>query len=441
MADYIPPEYAAQLAGLQRKKAISQALLQNSLASRPTEMAGNRAVKQTGLEAVVRALTGGVAGYSLGQNDEQEAGVMNQIAQARAQNLQGVLKDPDAGLVSADPRAQALAATILSRNDKRLEGFAGALKDRDPGTAARVFQTGELPTEPYEVPAIPATTFGVDEAGNRYSLTPNVKGDNDFSWAPKPMTIHNNAPAARDTAYRSVLPEVEKRQVDANLARDALAANRTAKEALNAGAQSGGGGEFFQAVRKVGSAIGFDPEAKVPTEQLAMALGNHILANARKLAPVTENDTALIKQIVGSLNTEPQNLARIFEIMDAASIRTLQNYGKYIDTATEKMPDEFGDMIRAMKIGYETPELSGNTTQAFRTLQELKARGGDPSQYRDPTGEQIPANARFDIRGLGLPKPVVPSKDPKKMTSDERAAEIQSLKAALAAAEAARAGK
>jgi hypothetical protein len=216
------------------------------------------------------------------------------------------------------------------------------------------------------------------------------------------------------------------------VAKDSIAANTTALEALNAGAQSGSAGEFFQAARKVGAAVGFDLEGKVPTEQLAMAMGNHILANAKRLAPVTENDTILIKQIVGSLNTEPQNLTRIFEIMNAASIKNLQEYGGYIDTATASMPDEYGNILRAAKIGYNVPNLGGNQTQQMRTMQELQRQGGDVTQFRDPSGQPFPAGAKFDIRGTGLPKPAVPSKKIADMTPEEKkAAEIKALRKLL----------
>jgi hypothetical protein len=292
----------------------------------------------------------------------------------------------------------------------------------------------------------------MDDGGNRYAITTGIKGDKNISYAPKGVNVSNNIPEARDTAYKAIQPEIKERQVGAQAAKDSLAANTTALEALNAGAKSGSAGEFFQAARRVGAAIGFDLEGKVPTEQLAMALGEHILANAKKLAPVTENDTALIKQIKGSLNTEPQNLTRIFEIMNAASIKNLQQYGEYIDTATASMPDEYGDILRAAKIGYNVPNPGGNQTQQMRTMQELVRQGGDVTQFLAPaeidpkTGKALPrqpfpAGAKFDIRGTGLPKPAVPSKKVADMTPDAIQAEIKALEESLAAARAAKAGK
>jgi len=428
MADYIPPEYQSEIAKINRQRSMAQALLQNSFSPRETEVVSGRAVPQGGLQAIAKLLTGGISNYNLGALDDEASGLQGKIGQYRANQLRGVLANPESGLVNPDPQAQALAAAIIGRRDKRMEGFAGAIKERDPQAAARVFQAGELPTADYQVPAIPPPTFGVDEGGNRYSLTPNVKGDSDFAYAPKGVNVSNNIPEARGMAYQAIQPEIKERQVGAQVAKDSIAANTTALEALNAGAQSGSAGEFFQAVRKVGAAIGFDLEGKVQTEQLAMAMGNHILANAKRLAPVTENDTALIKQIVGSLNTEPQNLTRIFEIMNAASIKNLQEYGDYIDTATASMPGEYGDIVRAAKIGYNVPNLGGNQTQQMRTMQELQRQGGNVTQFRDPSGQPFPAGAKFDIRGTGLPKPAVPSKKIADMTPEEKAAEIKALR-------------
>jgi len=442
MADYIPPEYQSEIAKINRQRSMAQALLQNSFSPKETEVVSGRAVPQGGLQAIAKLLTGGISNYNLGALDDEASGLQGKISQYRAGQLRNVLANPESGLVNPDPQAQALAAAIIGRRDKRMEGFAGAIKERDPQAAARVFQAGELPTEDYQVPAIPPPTFGVDEGGNRYSLTPNVKGDSDLAYAPKPLTITNNQPAQRSTAYDTIKPEVDKRQEAATFAKETLQANRTAIEALNEGAKTGAGGEFFQAVRKIGAALNFDIEGKVPTEKLSMALGNHILANARKFAPVTNEDIKRLEKILGSLNTEPQNLMQMFEVMNAASIKTLQDYNAYIDTTASGFQDEYKGILQARKQGFDVMAPGGNPTQQMRTMQEFVRQGGDPTQFLAPaeidpkTGQALPrqpfpAGAKFDIRGTGLPKPAVPSKKIADMKPDAKAAEIKALRLQL----------
>jgi hypothetical protein len=406
MSAYTPPEFASKLSRIQRQQAISQALLQNSLTPKGTEVISGRAVRQSPLEHIARLLTGGISAYNLRKGDEEAGDIQGQIAQARQQQVDALLANPasaDQGMGNPDPMIRDIAKEFAGRRAKRLEGFAGVLKDSNPEAAARAFQTGEIPTEQYQAPDMPKPEFGTDPQGNNYVLTRNRKGEVEVKFAPKPMTITNNAPAQRGVAYDSIKPQVAERQTEANVARDAISANRTALEALNEGAKSGSAGKFFQSVRKVAGAFGVDPEGKVPTEKLAMALGENILANARKLAPVTENDLKLLEDIKGSLNTEPQNLVRMLEIMNAVGVKNLQDFGGYIDDVTSGMEPEFQGILRGQKRGYEVPNLPGNQVQQFRTLQEMQARGADVSQFRDPSGMQIPPDARFDIRGTGLP--------------------------------------
>jgi hypothetical protein len=204
---------------------------------------------------------------------------------------------------------------------------------------------------------------------------------------------------ANKAALEEVRPTMKSWQEKAAAAKEAIQANGLALEALSRGAKSGGLEGFKQAVRGVAQGFGIDTEKYTETTELQMALGNAVLANARKLAPVTAEDVKRLEQILGSINTDPAALQKMLTEYNGMAAKTLQDANRYFDTTSGLMPTDFSrGVVQAGGIGHEMIPPPGNTLEALRSLQTLKRQGGDVSQFA-VGGEQIPANAQFDIRG------------------------------------------
>lgn len=420
MADYIPPEYQAQLERLKRQQAFAQALQAGSMRAQPTEVITGHAVRQGPLSHGLRALTALMANKSVGEADAGIGALNQEMATKRQAAIAAMLaqgqKDPTqaimAGQSSMDPRMQAIATAMQAQREKRLEGFSNAVKDSNPEAAAQAFQTGELPSAAYQQPDMPAPTFGTDPAGNAYAVTGNRKGEKEIKYAPKETKVTNTVDARQSkTALESIEPQIKTRQEKADFAKETLLANRQAYQALNEGAKTGGLGGLTQVARKIAEGFNLNFDATVPTEKLAMGLGQHILANAKKLAPVTDEDIVRLEKIYGSLGTSPENLIQMFEILNGSSMKNLQDYNKYVDVSSAGFNPEDKGVMQARKIGYEMPAPGGNQEQQFRQMAELQQQGGDITQFRDPTGQPFPADAKFDIplrkpgAGAVAPKP------------------------------------
>ncbi len=407
MADYIPPEYQAQLERLKRQQAFAQALQAGSMRAQPTEVITGHAVRQGPLSHGLRALTALMANKSVGEADAGIGALNQEMATKRQAAIAAMLaqgqKDPTqaimAGQSSMDPRMQAIATAMQAQREKRLEGFSNAVKDSNPEAAAQAFQTGELPSAAYQQPDMPAPTFGTDPAGNAYAVTGNRKGEKEIKYAPKETKVTNTVDARQSkTAYETIEPNLKIRQAEATSARDALRANGRAMDALNQYAQAGGGQDIKQLLRKGLQAFGVNSPETADTEQLGMALGENLLANARKLAPVTENDMAQLKNILGSISTDPTALQKALEFTNSIALKSMQDYQGYVNEAAAplKNPEEQG-LFKAQLKGYELPNIPGNQEQQFRQLAELQKQGGDITQFRDPTGQQFSPDARFSI--------------------------------------------
>lgn len=419
MADYLSPEFAQQFEALKRRQALAQAMQAQAMQSRPTEVITGHAVRQGPLSQGLRAISGVLASRNLGEADAGIADLQQQALSQRQQAISQILqqgqKDPQgaamAGQASMDPRAQAIGKALQEQQQKRLEGFANAIKETNSQGAAQVFQSGAIPNEPYQTPKTPGPVFGDDGAGNRYAISQNGKGGQNFDWVPKQQTQQISIDAAqRKMAYETVEPNLKLKQGEATAARDTLRANGRALDAINRNAQSGGAQDIKQTFRKGLQAFGVNLPETADTEQLGMALGETLLANARKLAPVTENDMAQLKVILGSINTDPVALQRALEFTSAIAMKGMKDYQGYVKTAGANIrsPEEKG-LFDAQLVGFDNPTFPGNQQQQFRQLSQFKDLGGDITQFRDPTGQPFSPDAQFNIAPPKVKAPAKPS--------------------------------
>lgn len=403
---YIPPEYAAQLAQLQRQKAMAEMLSQRAMAPQGTQVITGHAVKNAPLGNIARALTAFMGNRQAGQMDEKLQGILGQVMQARQQAMQGAVSDPTQAQASMDPMVRALAQSLVKQRQESANKAGDALKDTDINAALGAYRTGTIPGEGYKSPTLGPVEFGKD-GDNPYAIIPTKGGGRDFKWAPKgtSVSVDARAPGREHEASLDILKaDIKERQARALAAKETLSSNAVALDALNQGAQAGGMEGFKQALRKIGQGFGIQADETTSTEQLSMALGNAVLAKARALAPVTAEDVKRLQSILGSVETDPTALVKMLTVYNGIAAKELQDFNRYLKTQSENLTNPHArDLLSGQGIGFEMQAPPGNTTQSLRAIAELMARGGDPSMFA-VGGEPIARDSTFNLPGSGLPE-------------------------------------
>lgn len=410
-----PPEYTAQYQAEQERRQMAQLLFQRAIAQRPTEYGQGQvpvASRRQPLDFLASAVQAFVANKTGEDSRMRGQDILTSAQTAGTQDLQRVLgtKDPKQqvteALLSKFPSTRKFGESRQKQLDERLGIGAKVAGDYgDPNAAFSMLNTGELPAA-YSAPAIPKPSYSLSPQGNELATTYNRKGEPHVTVT-KPAVISNTS------NLQTVLPGMEGQQLfqerredlgkwkeRAVLAKSTLDANSTAIEALEEGAKAGGLEGFKQVVRKVAQGFGIETSNISSTEQLNMALGERVLQNARKLAPVTQEDVKRLEAILGSINTDPSALSKMLSITSAIAIRDIQNFQKFLgDQETNStLPPPVRALYPGQGIGYEIPsQLPGKGGAAATILQELQKRGGDVSQFKIG-GQSVPGDARFDIR-------------------------------------------
>lgn len=407
---YIPPEYAAQLAQLQRQKAMAEMLSQRAMAPQGTQVITGHAVKNAPLGNIARALTAFMGNRQAGQMDEKLQGILGQVMQARQQALQGAVANPAQGQASMDPLVRNLAQALVKQRGERSQAGAKILGEAgQTGAALDVLRSDELPGEykpaPYKSPSLDMLA-GPD--GKKIPVLTNY----DKYGVPK-ATMNQGTQVSVDAraagkegemALDVLKADIKERQARALAAKETLSSNRVALEALNEGAQAGGMEGFKQALRKIGQGFGLAFDETASTEQLAMGLGNAVLAKARALAPVTAEDVKRLQAILGSVDTDPTALVKMLTVYNGIAAKELQDFNRYLKTQSENLTNPHArDLLSGQGIGFEMQAPPGNTTQSLRAIAELMARGGDPSMFA-VGGEPIARDSTFNLPGSGLPE-------------------------------------
>lgn len=419
----LPAEYQVELDRLARRRAMAEAMSKQALGglSAPTQMVSGHAVRRSPLEGLTAALT-----MYLGNKNADAAANEASTVRTRAQGdmqreLAQALANPDQRqqyqslLTSKWPQLQTMGTARQKAVDERLNAGAKVLGDNGaPLDALKILQSGELPQNPQLSP-IPAPQFGTDPAGNPYAMTTNRRGEQKVDYAPKAPSQTVSIAGEDKEGVKFFAEDLAKRKESALASRDVLSANQAAFDAIQRGARSGGLEGFKQAIRNVASGFGIKDADKAPTEELSMALGHNILANARKLAPVTKEDISRLEQFLGSINTDPEALGRMLSLTNAIALRDLQSYQQYIGHQSKALTSpKARDLFQGAGIGLELPPtVPGDVQAGLRSMQELGKRGGDVTAFEVPggvnqktgkyeAGGAIEPGARFDIQSTGL---------------------------------------
>lgn len=407
----LPPEYQAEAQALMQRRALAQALAQRALTPQQTEMVGNRAVKRSPLSFLAQALTGYLGNKQASQAGQDLQGVFSRYgtdSRSELERLQG-MPEPEAikaGQVSKFPSAQAMAKALLESRQKRAEKGATVLGEAgQTDRALQTLNTGEVPAGgSANAFTQPRVDWIKSPEGQSVAQTTNYDkyGRPTIALGSQGTNVINQLPGKEvDTALDTLKADLKERQARAQAAKESLSSNRVVLEAINAGAASGGGERYKQAIRKAGQAFGFNAPETAPTEELQMGLGNAILAKARTLAPVTQEDIRGLEVTLGSINTDPGALQKMISVYNGIASKELQDFNRYVDFQTKNLQNPNARSIfSGAGIGYEMQPPPGNQSQGLAAIAELLSRGGDPTQFA-VGGEQLPSDVKINVKPRG----------------------------------------
>lgn len=413
----LPPEYADKIAKLLRSQQMAQMGMQMGMAglNAPTQFTGgpaNYAVKKSPLATLAQGLQ-----VYLGQKgvSEADAGIAGVKKDAAAN-----FKEQMAGYLSAtDPKVQETLANtsqwpqlLADWKERRKQAqetrlAAGKMVGESGDTSGALGIFNGAPLTDYKRPAPKMPEFGVTGPNN----TPTVTNYDKYGFPKASLgsgtTIsldQRQASKEGEMALDVLKDELKTRKAQAQLAKESLSANRIALEAINTGAKSGGGEGYKQGLRKALQAFNINLPENTPTTELQMALGNNVLAHARKLAPVTAEDVVRLEQILGSINTDPAALQKMIAVYNGIALKDLQDFNKYVTHQQGNLKSDYArDLFSGAGIGFEMQPPPGDVQQMLRAIAELQKRGGDVSQFA-VGGEQIPPDATFKLgASIGSP--------------------------------------
>lgn len=412
----LPPEYAEKIAKLLRSQQMSQMGMQMGLQglNAPTQFTGgpaNYAVKKSPLAIIAQGLQTYLGQKGISDADAGIAGVKKDAAANLKEQMAGYLSASDPkvqetlAMTSQWPQLQADWKERSKRRQEQLFKVADVTKDRDPKTAiAAALGTG--PGEGYGPPELKqGEVKWIPDPNNPGKFIPqttnyDLHNQGKITLGSQGNSVSVDARQASkegEMALEELRAQLKDKRAGADSAKATLSANRVALEAINAGAKSGGGEGYKQGLRKALQAFNITLPETTSTSELQMALGNNILANARKLAPVTREDLVQLENILGSINTDPAALQKMISVYNGIALKDLQDYNRYVDFQKGNLKSDYArDLFSGAGIGYEMQPPPGDTQQMLRAIAELQKRGGDVSQFA-VGGEQIPPDATFKL--------------------------------------------
>lgn len=446
----LPPELQQQLLELQRRKQLALTMQQQAMQPVQAQSHGPIASRVSPLAPLLQGVTGYLAGKNAAAADKGIAGLQGQYQSDTSAEIGRLLALPDQndminqGLQSRNPIVQALANQQRTQREARAKEAIHAVGEYDPNVALTIARTGQIPQGGIAPPAEPVYgSTSIPNPGGAGlppiaipTVTNTGKGGIKTGQvvAPGPViNVATNIPTKEgELALGGQQDELKTRQSDAKVAMATIQQNRLAVEALQQGAQAGGGQDIKQTLRKVGQAFGLDLPATAQTDELQMALGKAILTHAADLRPMSDADLKFLQKQAGSINSDPTALAKMLAITSGAAIKQLQDYRSFVSTAQTNSKNPHSSALYQNGLtGYDMPKtLSGPFHHQMEVVQELHRRGGDISQF-SYKGQPFDENSSFDLS----PSPITGGgsgvKPVSAMSEAEKAAEIKALKAQL----------
>lgn len=431
----LPPEYQSQIDALRKKQMLAQLLQKQGLNPQMAQSQGRMAARTSPLSFLSSALSAYVGSQADAKADAGISGVKQKYATDAQGAIDSFLQAPETeqmglGAKSPFPQVQSLAKALAERRQKALEAGATIAGKVDPNAGLGMLQSGQFPTQPVQPRAVKPSEEGTLSDGTRYVRDYKPDGTPTTRLVRPPISITNQIPRAESRLGLDILESgLKPREEAATAAKNVVSSTNRAMDSLVRGAQAGGGQTLKQALRKTAQAFGITPPETAETDELRMALGSAILAEAAKLKPISNTDIDFLKEIVGSINTDPNALTRALAFMQAEAIRGLQNFGKYVQEQGATLQDpQAKSRLAGVTVGNELPnQLFGPTAFQMAVMQQLQQGGGDISMFQKPAGKlakgegaAFEPGATFDIRNPAAALPVgQPTGAPQVLTVDQ----------------------
>ena len=415
----LPPEYTAEIEAANRRRMLAQLLQKQAMGFQGAQSQGKMASKTSPLAWLANTASGMLGTHMDAKGAADISAVQTRAGEDMRKELSGVLSAPEdqqfsLGSQGKFSQTQALAKALNDQRLKKIELYSGALKETDPAAAAGAVAAGKIPGE-YKPTPLPGPQFGTSPSGAGYGFTQDRKGVSHLSFEPKNGTTVNIPGKEVGAALDFHKDELTRRRGEADAAKGVLAANTRAIDALEQGAQAGGGQDIKQLYRKTLQAFGIDSPATAQTEELGMALGQAVLNEASKLKPVSNQDMADLRKIVGGISTDPTALSKALAFSHALALKTTMGYNDYINTQNSSLTNpEARSLFSGAGIGYETPsQLSGPMPLQIEIIRQLQRQGVDISRFKDPLGRAFQSGDRFATKPTGgMPGVAKPQKTP-----------------------------
>ncbi len=387
----LPPNLMAQQSGIDRKRAIAQALMQSGMTPQQGQMVGghyvgpglggaiaqlaqtfggmamnNRLDKQQaelgqayntqlseGLDKFLRTREG-APGQTM--NDQQAADLMQndvapQLAEpVKADPRRAVLEAMTSGLPPLQQIGQMELQAMLrgnGRDPSMIKEAGGQFFDLSSGKPVLLGGAEYGPTE----------TIG----GDLYQRGPGgklIKLDNATKVS---TTVNNNPTQAGLKKYQEAVGEAlapgGKSRTSAEQANEGLTASVEALQAINDGARMGIAQPAMQVVRKLGAELGIANADTAPTEALSAALKQSIFKELGGFgAQVSNSDRDFVRDFSGDLTTDPFALKRMLAIRIAAQIKKVNAHNKQAQAFGRTVEDPGFEGLAGLPLNIQIPD-------------------------------------------------------------------------------------
>ena len=413
------PQFQAQYDEEQRKMELAKALMAQSQKSPLDYLEQPRTAQMAKLglgpaiAPIIQAITGGLTARNA-QQGMSNAMNLNAEEVAAAKGAFPLMPDRKAAIASMlahkNPQLQAFGNEQQAREDERLKAVAELQGKFDAPGAINTYLGGDPNSARGLKGPVPRISTWKDPATGKehpYFLNPGEGGVDKATSFGMPSSVSVSADARTQEAEGKGLIEANIKGLaegkeKAQVAQASIANASRVIDGLEKGAKVGGGQSPLQAAREWGKTFfGLDiPETGITAETRA-ALGQAVLDNARKLAPVTAEDVRRLEKMLGSIETDPAALPALMAWQTAKGLKAIQEYEK--QSGMLASDSKFGNQYAALGVGAGMPQvLRGPLAWKMQVLQELQREGGDPVpllKVLDPTFNEKDGIPTFDFSG------------------------------------------
>ena len=410
------PQFQAQYDEEQRKMELAKALMAQSQKSPLDYLEQPRTAQMAKLglgpaiAPIIQAITGGLTARNAQQG---MAGAQTANANEISQGQAAFNADPDKKaaiakmIASMNPGLQAFGREQQTREDERLKTVAEMQAKISAPDAIATYLAGDpnmARGSQFPEPTV-SSAPGPDGRSVPYLVNTMEGGRKQGTSIGLPSNVSVAADAKLQQAegedlIRANIKGLAEGKEKAQIAQASIANASRVIDGLEKGAKVGGGQGPLQTVREWGKTFfGLDiPETGVTAETRA-ALGQAVLDNARKLAPVTAEDVRRLEKMLGSIDTDPAALPALMAWQTAKSLKVLQDYEA--QSGKLSADSKFGNQYVALGTGVGMPQvLRGPMQWKMQVLQELQREGGDPVpllRVLDPTFNEKEGIPTFNI--------------------------------------------